>query len=114
MSVLLGSGDGSFTKAPTSPHRLPAEAFAVVVADVNRDGQRDILATTVGTEATGFAGSLAVLLNDGAEFTRAQGSPFRTGPGAYNLALGDVDGDGRLDVATSSFEGGHIRILLGR
>lgn len=114
LSVLLNSGQGAFARGLGSPYRLPAEAFAVVVADVDRDRRPDLVATTVDTETTGFAGRLTVLLNNGRAFVRAPGSPFRTGRGAYNLAVGEVDGDGRLDVATSSFEETNIGIFLGR
>ena len=114
LSVLLNSGRGAFAPAPHSPYRLPAEAFAVVVADLNRDRRPDLVSATVDAEATGFAGRLAELINKGRSFVPASGSPFRAGRGAYNLAVGDVDGDGRLDVATSSFEGTRIGILVGR
>lgn len=114
LSVLLNSGQGAFARAPNSPYRLPAEAFAVVAADVDRDRRPDLVAATVDAEATGFAGRVAVLLNTGPKFVPASGSPFSSGPGAYDLTVGDVDGDGKLDVATSSFEGRHVGILLGR
>jgi hypothetical protein len=34
--------------------------------------------------------------------------------GAYNLAVGDVDGDGRLDVVAPNFESDGVVLLLGR
>jgi hypothetical protein len=57
---------------------------------------------------------VAVLLGDGHSFTPAPGSPFPVGLGAYNVAVGDVNEDGKPDVATSSFEGDGVTILLGR
>jgi hypothetical protein len=45
------------------------------------------------------AGNIAVLLGDGrGAFSPAPESPFAAGPGPYPAALGDVDGDGHLDV----------------
>jgi hypothetical protein len=39
---------------------------------------------------------------------------FAAGAGACNVAAGDVNEDGTLDVAASSFEGDGLTILLGR
>jgi hypothetical protein len=113
LSVLLNRGGGRFAPAPTSTYTLGAEAFAVEVADANRDGQADLLAATV-SERPPYNGSITVLLGDRRGFTPAPGSPYRAGPGAYNLAVGDVDEDGRLDVAASSFESDAVTVLLGR
>ncbi|MCL5998039.1 MAG: VCBS repeat-containing protein [Chloroflexi bacterium] len=114
LSVLLNDGNGAFTPAPASPYILGAPAFAVVVADVNRDKKADLLAATVNNQLPPFDSSVTVLLGDGRAFVPAPGSPFRAGPGAYNLAVGDVNKDGKLDVAASSFEGNAVTVLLGR
>lgn len=95
-----------FTPAPASPYNIGAEAFAVVVTDVNRDRRDDLVAATVN--------SVTVLLGDSREFVPAPGSPFRAGPGAYNVTVGDLNEDGNLDVAASSFEGNAVTVLLGR
>jgi hypothetical protein len=113
LGVLLNRGDGKFSPALGSPWRLGAEAFAVVVADLNRDHNADLIAATVD-HTTPFQSRVVVLLGDGHEFTPAPGSPFSAGLGAYNVAVGDVNEDGKLDVATSSFEGDGVTILLGR
>jgi hypothetical protein len=88
-------------------------AFAVVVADVNRDNRADLLAATVSVTAP-FESRIVVLLGDRHAFVPAPGSPFRAGPGAYKLTVGDVNEDGKLDVAASSFEGNSVTLLLGR
>lgn len=48
------------------------------------------------------------------QFSPAPGSPFRAGPGAYNLAVGDFNKDGKPDVVASSFVGNAVTMLLGR
>jgi hypothetical protein len=114
LSVLLNDGNGAFAPAPASPYILGTQAFAVVVADINRDKKADILAATVNNQLPPFDSSVTVLLGDGRGFVPAPGSPFRAGPGAYNLAVGDVNKDGQLDVAASSFEGDAVTVLVGR
>jgi hypothetical protein len=106
LSVLLNSGNGKFAPAPAAPYELGMEAFAVRVADVNRDKRNDLFMATVD--------SVSVWVSSGERFVPAPGSPFRAGPGAYNLAIGDVNKDGKPDVVASSFEGNAVTVLLGR
>jgi len=100
----LNQGGGKF--APTAPYDLGAVAFAVVVADVNRDKRNDLVVATVD--------NVTVLLNGQRGSAPAPGSPFRAGPGAYHLAMGNVNRDGKIDIAASSFEGKNVTVLLGR
>jgi hypothetical protein len=113
LGVLLNRGSGEFTPAIGSPWRLGMRAFAAIVADINGDKNADLLAATVEHTAP-YKSGVALLLGDGRGFTTAPGSPFPVGPGAYNIAVGDVNEDGKLDVAASSFEGDGVAILLGR
>jgi len=112
VSILLNDGRGSFTHAPQSSRDLGLQTFGVVVTDVNRDGRPDIIATTVNSRARPYDSRVAVLLGD--RFAAAAGSPFPVGRGAYQLSVGDIDEDGKLDVVTSSFESDSISVLLGR
>jgi hypothetical protein len=57
---------------------------------------------------------VTVLLTDRGTFPRARQSSFGAGPGAYDTAIGDLNGDGRPDVVASSFESNAVTILLGR
>jgi hypothetical protein len=102
----LNDGAGKLAPAPASPYNLGSEAFAFIVADVNRDRRNDLVAATVD--------SVSAFLGDGRGFTPAPGSPFRAGPGAYHLAAGDLNRDGKPDVVASSFEGDAVTVLLGR
>ncbi|HEU4395289.1 MAG TPA: VCBS repeat-containing protein, partial [Planctomycetota bacterium] len=113
LSVLLHRGGGVFEPATGSPYDPGAPAFATVVSDVDGDGRADLVVATVFGHAP-FASRVAVLLGDGRGFAPAPGSPFIAGPGAYRVAVGDVDGDGRADLAASCFEGDGVTLLLGR
>ena len=112
VSILLNDGRGSFTQASQSPRDLGRESWGVVVSDMNRDRRPDIVAATVNSRMRPYESRVAVLLGDG--FAAAPGSPFQVGHGAYQLAVGDINEDGKPDVVTSSFEGDSLGVLLGR
>lgn len=106
LSVLLNQGGGKLAPAPAMSYNLGRTAWAVAIADVNRDKSNDLVVATVD--------SLTVLLNGKSGFAPAPGSPFRAGPGAYYTAIGDVNHDGKLDAVASSFESNAVTVLLGR
>jgi hypothetical protein len=113
LTILSNAGAArGFTLAPGSPIALEHEAFAVLARDVDRDGTMDLLAATVNSRQPPYAATVTVLL--GPERRPAAGSPFRSAPGGFQLAAGDVDADGKVDVVASSFEGNAATVLRGR
>jgi hypothetical protein len=110
--VLLGRGDGSFARAPGSPFAALSTGrphnHGLVFADVNGDGALD-----VGTSNQNDH-SVSVLIGDGkGGFRAAPGSPFRVGRAPYPLAVGDVTGDGKLDIVTPDVGSNTITVLTG-
>jgi len=110
--VFLGRGDGSFARAPGSPVAALSAGrphnHGLVFADVNADGVLDIGTSNQNDN------SVSVLLGDGSGgFRAAPGSPFRVGRAPYPLALGDVTGDGKLDVVTPDVRSNTITVLSG-
>ena len=114
LSTLLNDGKGVFTDRPGPPIDVGWPAWELVAVDVNGDKSVDLVATTVDTKAP-FASKVVVLLGDGrGEFTAAPGSPFPVGAGTYCLTVGDVNEDGKLDIAASSFGNDGVALLLGQ
>lgn len=110
--VLLGAGDGRFAPAPGSPFAAHQGAKAhnhgLALSDLNRDGNLDI------TTSNQDDNSVSVLLGDGrGGFGPAAGSPFPVGRAPYPHAVGDVNGDGNLDIATPNVGGNNVTVLLG-
>jgi FG-GAP-like repeat len=110
VSVLLGSGDGTFRPVAGPPLSLGAgRPGSLAVGDFNRDGKLDLAATDV------TAGTLSVLLGNGdGMFSMASGSSMAIGDASYPMAVGDFNGDGKLDLALGDSRAGGVLVLLGR
>jgi hypothetical protein len=80
----------------------------ISVADVNHDGNPDILVTNAD------AGTLTVLLGDGrGQFTQGKGSPIAAGGQPNDIGVADMNGDGKLDLVIPNHQTPYITILLG-
>ena len=112
LDVLFNDGRGRFTPAPWSPLRARLPATAVAIADATGDARPDLVLLTVNSVVKPYESELDVRVSSARGFAPAPGSPFPVGPGAFALAAGDVNGDGRMDLATSSGETGLLTLLL--
>ena len=104
LTLLLSDGKSGF-----APRQLPirtGEPWFAAMADLNRDGKPDLVATHHEQRA------LTVMIGDGrGGFAEANGSPFDFGVAVFQLVVADVDGDATLDVVATS--GDSIRVLSG-
>ena len=99
VSVLLGNGDGTF-QSPVSYPAARDDVTSLAVGDFNGDGRADIAAGYENIDPTTFtsSGGVSVLPGDGdGTFRRPIDDPVAGG--APSLAVGDFNGDGRLDIA---------------
>ena len=88
---------------------LAAFASGVVIADMDQDGQPDIIVST-------FSNKVIVFHNTGTSGGITSGSfatgvNFTTGALCYHLAVGDLDGDGKPDIATSNYSDWTVSVL---
>jgi hypothetical protein len=114
VSVLLGNGGGTYSAATPYPTGSVIP-LSVAIGDLNGDGHLD-LAVANYNDPLGFGeGMISVFLGDGnGTFSAATLYPTGTGvPGAQSVAIGDVNGDGRLDLVVANASN-RISILLGQ
>ncbi len=98
-NVRLNNGDGTFA-APSTVYTGSYYNYDVALGDVNCDGDLDIVTTSYYPISYGTGVSLGN--GDG---TFATGPTVYTTSGSntytYDVALGDVNNDGKLDIVTS-------------
>ena len=113
ISIFLGRGDGTFDRRPRQGAGLAA--FALAVADLDGDGDQDLAVAnnpnTKYIEGKDYGGSASILLGRG---DGSFGAPrdHGVGPRPVAIAVEDLDGDGRPDLATANRGSDEISVLL--
>jgi len=111
--VALGDCAGNFSQ-PT-PFPMGDSPYAVQLADVNGDGNLDIVTSSVPTQEPNYlytsGNTVNVALGDG----KGNFSVARTYVGAglsYSLAVADFNGDGKPDVVTANGDTDSANLFL--
>ncbi len=114
VSVLLGNGDGTFEAALHFVVGLYPSSVAI--GDLDGDGNLDLAVSNSGSH-NHQPGTVSILLGNGEGNFRAPKS-FAAGYHPYSVAIGDLNRDGKPDLAvanaTSGSGFGHVSILIGK
>lgn len=104
VGVLLGTGTGTFR--PMAAY-AGSNNIAVAVADVNGDKYLDVLTANITGSTVG------VRLGNGDGTLRAE-TTYSAGAGStpYDVAVADVNGDGRPDLLTANYGTDNVGVLL--
>ncbi|MDO8209713.1 FG-GAP-like repeat-containing protein [Conexibacter sp. CPCC 206217] len=111
VTVLRNDGAGGFTSVAGSPYDIGSGTLALSAGDLDGDGTLDLAAPVIPASRDNKTNTVGVLLGNGdGTFRVGPTDSFVTPPDlnpatAFSLALGDLDGDGRLDAALPINEG---------
>jgi hypothetical protein len=122
VSVLLGNGDGTF-QAALNYASGGLGATSVSVVDMNGDGKLDLvvlndsiayLTASAIADCSSKCGGISVLPGNGdGTFQPATTPSYSGGTNPLSVAIGDVNGDGKLDVVVTNSGVSSIGVLLG-
>jgi hypothetical protein len=108
--------DGNLNLISEAQYNIPPSGGSVILADVNGDGNLDIvIPDTLGD----YKGAAVVVLlgNGGVNFQSPASYGISSSRVAGSIAIGDVNGDGKPDIVVSSFTAGgrmgKISVFLG-
>src|SRR6266851_4628550 len=99
-----------FNKAVSYP--VGTAPLAVASGDFNGDGKVDLVVANAGNPGAGDNGSVSILLGNGdGTFQLATNIPAGKNP--ISIAVGDFNGDSRLDLVVANQGGSTVSLLLG-
>lgn len=104
ISILLGSGDGTFR--PAVNYSVGSSPSSLAVGDFNSDGKLDLAVANNGSS------NVSILLGNG-DGTFQAAVDYNAAQNPSSLAVGDFNGDGKLDLAVTNMGSNSLDILLG-
>jgi FG-GAP-like repeat/S-layer homology domain len=109
VSVLLGNGDGTFQAAANYP--TGDKPNSVAMGDLDGDGDLDMVVVDQDPWAL-EPGNVLVFVGNG-DGTFQSPAEYSAGREPWSVAIGDLDGDGDLDLAVANGDSDDVSVLLG-
>lgn len=111
ISVLINNGDGTFRPKVDYPSGGGPDPLSVAIGDLNGDRRADL--AVANDSVPGKPGTVSVFIGRG-DGTLQSPRLYRTGSRPTAVAIGDLDGNGKPDLATANVFGNSVSVLLNQ
>ncbi len=108
LSILMNRGNGSFDPPVIYPTEV--RPFAVAAADLDGDGDIDLAALDESGSTASAQSGVEIQINNGSGLFERGTTAFVRG-GSFQLATGDLDGDGAVEIVSSNRAANTVTIL---
>lgn len=111
LNLFKGRGDGQFDVAAGSPILLPYPPNEIVIGDMNKDGNADLIAgshDSYGIMILPGDGQGNFMVSPDPSVTMKEGNH----PHTHGLGIGDLNGDGYPDIVTANSSDNDISVVL--
>lgn len=106
-TLLVGNGDGSFRQRNSFSIGSGSLPYAIAAGDFNRDNIQDLIIANSGTN------NVSILLGYGnGKFRNQQTYSTGNGSSPVDVAVGDLNGDNRLDFVSVNHDHNTIGVFL--
>jgi len=102
LTVLLGNGDGTFTAAGSTTLGFSNQPNSIAVADLKGEGKLDLVAVGAREAASGLTATIQILLGNGDGTFQSPSTITTSSQTIDAVAVGDFNGDGKPDLATTN------------
>jgi hypothetical protein len=97
--IMVGNGDGTFQN-PTSV--IPGRGGLLAAADMNGDGKVDLVVQATANEMQTYLGNGDGTFANSGNYILSLPIFLYAGQGSFSVAVADLNGDGRLDIAAGN------------
>ncbi|MEG4329447.1 DUF4347 domain-containing protein, partial [Microcoleus sp. herbarium5] len=98
--------------APQVPFATDRYPRSVSIGDINGDGKLDLATANINSSSNNASILLNTTATGAATPTFATQVTFATGSAPYSVSIGDINGDGKPDLAVANFNSNTASILL--
>ncbi|CAF2802312.1 unnamed protein product, partial [Rotaria sp. Silwood2] len=106
MRVLMGYGNGTFSKERTYPTGSESQPYVVIVTDYNHDDQLDIIISCFRN------GHILIFFGHGnGDFKLERTYSIGSDANPYGLALADFNNDNQFEIVVTLWGNGYVAIL---